>query len=335
MPKADNKTTGVELSIAIPCYNEEGNVEAIHEAVSAQARTHVASYEIIFIDNGSTDRTRELLRVICANDPNTRAIFNNRNYGQMRSPTHAIYQADGAAVIGMCADFQDPPALIGDLVSQWRAGAQIVVAQRRAEKVSWPLGIARTLGYKFLARYGDYPVVPGVTGFGLYDRVVVDMLASWNEPEPFFRGMLVESGYRLVVIPVDRPERLVGKTKNNFWSLLSFALSGLASSGKRLLRLPLLLSAYVGLFTFALLLATLLRLMLVEWSPVMVILTVLSGMFAVILLFLGLIGDQVRLLAERTRNLPLVIEEERLNFPEDRQAPHRNRYTQTASRRTE
>ena len=105
----------IELSVAIPCYNEEENVAAIHAAVSDELRSHVSNYEIIFIDNGSTDRTRELLRGICAQDSNTRAIFNNRNFGQMRSPTHAIYQAQGAAVIGMCADFQDPPSLIGEL----------------------------------------------------------------------------------------------------------------------------------------------------------------------------------------------------------------------------
>ena len=122
-----------ELSIIIPCYNEEENVVAIHAAVKAEACAHAGSYEIIFIDNLSSDNTRALLREICAGDPNTRAIFNNRNYGQMRSPTHAIYQATGRAVIGMCADFQDPPAMIGPFLEQWRAGAQVVLAQRRTE----------------------------------------------------------------------------------------------------------------------------------------------------------------------------------------------------------
>jgi glycosyltransferase involved in cell wall biosynthesis len=310
-----------ELSIVIPCYNEEENVRAIHAAVKQEAERHVASCEIIFIDNHSTDATRALLREICTEHPMTRAIFNNRNYGQMRSPTHGIYQAEGAAVIGMCADFQDPPALIGELVRQWRCGAQIVLGQRREEKTSWLLGRTRALGYGFLARFGDYPIIPGVTGFGLYDREVVDMLASWNEPEPFFRGMLVESGYRLAVIPFDRPPRAAGETKNNFWTLLNFALSGLAGSGKTLLRLPLLVSAYAALATSILFVVTLARLFLTGWSPVMMIVTVVTGFFAIMMLFLGLIGDQVRLLAERTRNLPLVIEEERLNFVPERSRP--------------
>lgn len=311
----------IELSFAIPCYNEEANVVAMYEAVTAEAERHVASHEVIFIDNGSTDRTRALLRELCARDGRVRAIFNNRNYGQMRSPTYAIYQAEGRAVIGLCCDFQDPPALVGEMVRQWRAGAQIVLGQRRTERSSLPLRAARAAGYGFLGRFADYAVIPGVTGFGLYDREVVDMLASWNEPEPFLRGMAVESGYRLAVIPFDRPQRAAGETKNNFWTLLDFALSGLAGSAKALLRLPMLLSLYVGMAAFLLLAATVVQWVVWGHSALMILLTVQAGIFAVLLLFLGLMGDQVRLLTERTRNVPLVIEQERLNFPADRRRP--------------
>jgi len=310
-----------ELSFAIPCYNEEANVVAMYEAVTAEAERNVASHEIIFIDNDSTDRTRELLREICARDSRVRAIFNNRNYGQMRSPTHAIFQAEGAAVIGMCCDFQDPPALIGEMVRQWRAGAQIVLGQRRSEKSSAILGLIRKTGYAFFNRFGDYPLIPGATGFGLYDREVVDMLASWNEPEPFFRGMLIESGYRLTVVPYDRPARIGGKTSNSFWTLLNFALSGIGGSAKSLLRLQLILAIYLSLFSLLLAIVTAIRFAVMGYSPLLLALTVVFGLFSVVLLCLGIIGDQVRLLAERMRNVPLVVEAERLNFPPDRGQP--------------
>jgi glycosyltransferase involved in cell wall biosynthesis len=312
-----------ELSIVIPCFNEAENVRAICAAVTEEAERHARSHEIILIDNQSTDATRAIIRTLCAEDERIRAIFNNRNYGQMRSPTHGIYQATGAAVIGMCADFQDPPAMIGAFVAQWREGAQIVLGQRRSERASLLLGAIRRSGYAFLGRFGDYPVLPGVTGFGLYDRAVVDTLATWHEPEPFFRGMLVESGYRLAVIPFDRPERAAGETKNNFWSLFAFALSGLAGSGKSLLRLPIPLSAGAGTMTGLLLLAAILAATLdgPVWPLLCMMLAI--AMFAILLLFIGLIGDQVRMLAERSRNLPLVIEEERLNFPPGRDIPLR------------
>lgn len=320
VPAADSGAT-IELSFAIPCFNEEANVVAMYEAVTAEAERHATSHEIIFIDNDSTDGTRALLREICARDARVHAIFNNRNYGQMRSPTHAIYQAEGAAVIALCCDFQDPPELIGEMVRQWRAGAQVVLGQRRSEKTSPLLAGVRKGGYAFFERFADYPLIPGATGFGLFDREVVDMLASWNEPEPFVRGMVIESGYRIAVVPYDRPERAGGKTSNNFWSLLNFALSGIASSSRSLLRLPLILSLYLGLLTLVLALVTLFRFALVGYSPLMLGLTFLLGLFSVLLLFLGLIGDQVRLLAERTRNVPLVIEEERVNFPAGRERP--------------
>ncbi|WP_423603762.1 glycosyltransferase family 2 protein [Sphingomonas sp. MS122] len=314
-------TRAPELSIVIPCFNEAENVRGIVAAVTAEAQRHAASHEIILIDNNSTDGTRDLMRELCAADPRVRAILNNRNYGQMRSPTYAIYQAAGAAVIGMGADFQDPPAMIGEFVRQWRAGAQIVLAQRRSERTSWLLGQTRKHGYRFLARFGDTPVVPGATGFGLFDRRVVDTLARWNEPEPFFRAMLVESGFRLAIVPFDRPERAAGESKNDVAALLSFALSGLAGSAKSLLRLPIILSVWAGAAALALLLAAVIAALLGGPGWALLAATAVTGMFAVLLLFLGLIGEQVRLISERTRNIPLVIEAERINFPPDRAAP--------------
>src|SRR5439155_9464524 len=153
-PRRSSRATSAapEISFVVPCYNEEANVAAMYDAVTAEAEQHAASHEIIFIDNNSTDRTRELLRDLCARDPRVRAIFNNRNYGQMRSPTYAIYQAEGAAVIAMCCDFQDPPTLIPEMITQWRAGAQIVLGRRRSEKAALILSLARKLGYAFFNR---------------------------------------------------------------------------------------------------------------------------------------------------------------------------------------
>jgi polyisoprenyl-phosphate glycosyltransferase len=310
-----------ELSIVIPCFDEAENVRAICAAVTAEAAQHARSHEILLIDNCSTDGTRELMRALCAEDPRIRAIFNNRNYGQMRSPTYGIYQAEGTAVIGMCADFQDPPAMIGAFVAQWRAGAQIVLAQRRSERASPLLGAVRRLGYAFLRRFGDTPVIPGATGFGLFDREVVDTLAAWNEPEPFFRGMLVESGFRLAIVPVDRPDRAAGTSKNGFGTLASFALSSLAGSAKSLLRLPILLALIAAGIAFLTFLGVILAGLLDGPILALIGFALAFGMFAVLLLFLGLIGEQVRMLAERSRNVPLVIEEERVNFPSDRARP--------------
>ena len=304
-----------QLSIVIPCFNEAPNVRAICEAVDREARKAVESHEIVLIDNRSTDGTREIIRDLCRETPHVRAIFNTRNYGQMRSPTHAIYQARGEAVIGMCADFQDPPDMIGPLVERWRAGAQVVLAQRKTEKASMSVRLARKLGYALLGAVSDYPIIPGATGFGLYDRRVVSTLARWNEPEPFFRAMVVESGFRLEVVPFDRPERMAGESKNGLRTLCAFAVSGLAGTARSILRLPLLVSLLAGLMTVALLLGAVIALAAGGPTITLAWLSLGSSAFTIIMLSLGLMAEQIRLLAERTRNVPLVIEEERINFP--------------------
>lgn len=321
-PIASDITAIPEIAVIVPCYNEEDNVCQIHSAIRAELQGHASSWEIIFIDNASTDETRNLLRQICAADLNTRAIFNTRNFGQMRSPTYAIYQAEGAAVIAMGADFQDPPSLIPKLIAQWRAGAQVVMGQRKSERASLPTRLSRWVGYQLLGRWADYPVIPGATGFGLYDRAVVDALAAWHEPEPFFRGMVVESGYRVALIPFDRPERERGTTKNDFKTLLDFALSSIAGSAKSLLRIPMILSVYVGIAAVLLLLAVPLAAYAtdgVAWPTLLV--GIITAFQAILMLFVGMLGEQVRVISERTRNVPLVLEQERLNFPNARQQP--------------
>jgi len=304
-----------ELSIVIPCFNEEENVRQICAAVTGQAELAALSHEIVLIDNCSTDTTRSIIRDLCAADPRIRAIFNNRNYGQMRSPTYAIYQAHGAAVIGMGADFQDPPAMILTLVEQWRAGAQVVMGQRRRERSSLQLRVIRKVGYSFLKRFADFPIIPGATGFGLFDRKVVDALAHWNEPEPFFRGMLVESGFRIAVVPFDRPPRAAGESKNGFRTLFAFAMSALSGSARSLLRLPLLFAALTGVLAGALIAGWLIALVIGGPASEFGWLAAGSIALSLILLSIGLLAEQVRLLSERSRNVPLVIEDERINFP--------------------
>lgn len=303
-----------EISVVIPCFNEEENAAAIAGAVAAELEALNAAYEIIFIDNASTDATVERIMALCAADPRIKLIANNRNYGQMRSPTHGIYQTSGRGVIAMCADFQDPPALIGRFVTRWREGATVVLGVRASEKASVGLGVARRLAYGFLGQFADYQVIPGATGFGIYDRRVVDTLAQWNEPEPFFRGMLVESGFPIEIIPYDRPVRAAGRSKNNFATLFSFALSGLASSSRNLLRLPFHAAAVMlgmaGMTVIGLLWAWITGAGVGLW-----LIALLIELCAVMtFIFLGLMGEQIRLIAERGRNTPLVVEKARVNF---------------------
>lgn len=304
------------VSVVIPCRNEEANVVQIAAAVVAEMEATGASFDILFIDNASEDRTVELVRDMCARDPRIRLIVNARNFGQMRSPTHAIFQAAGDAVIAMCADFQDPPTLLPQFVERWRAGVDIILGVRESERSGFVLRTSRSLAYWFARRFGDYPIIPNATGFGLYDRKVVRTIAAIHEPEPFFRGMLVETGYTIEAISYPRPKRAGGRSNNNFFALLDFALSGLAGSSKKLVRLPFYAGALALLGAGAALLAGIVALPLGGRVWPWLALALFELHFGALFVFLGLTGDQVRLISERTRRTPLVIERERVNFPE-------------------
>jgi glycosyltransferase involved in cell wall biosynthesis len=304
-----------EISVAIPCRNEAENAEAIAAAVISKLEPIVSSFDIIFIDNNSDDRTVEIIRGMCARDPRIRLIVNARNFGQMRSPTHAIYQAGGKAVIGMCADFQDSPDLIPEFVRRWRAGVDIILGVRLTEKSGPILTFMRGLSYELLKRFGDYPFIPNATGFGLYDRRVIEALRELNEPEPFLRGLLVETGYSLETIPFKRPPRAAGRTNNTFFILLDFALNGLAGSSRKLLRGPLYVAFFLGLLTVICLGGAAWAALTAHSVQLWLLAAMIEGQFCLLFGFLGLLGVQVALVSERTRNQPLVLERERINFP--------------------
>jgi len=305
-----------EVSVVLACRNEEANVEAIAAAVIAELESITDSFDLIFIDNRSADRTVDLIKNLCARDPRIRLIANTRDFGQMRSPTHGIFQAGGRAVISMCSDFQDSPALLPEFVRRWRAGADIVLGVRASENSGALLGLMRSLSYRAQAAIGDYPIIPDATGFGIYDRRVVEAIRALNEPEPFFRGLLVETGYAIELIPYKRPPRVGGRSNNTFFSLLDFALNGLAGSSKSLLRVPLYVAFFIGLLTLTCLAGAAIAAFTGRSVQLWLFAAMLEGQFCLLFLFLGLIGVQVALVSERTRNRPLVLERERVNFPQ-------------------
>jgi polyisoprenyl-phosphate glycosyltransferase len=308
-------TTPPDLSVVLACRNEAANVEAIAAALIAELEPLGISFDLIFIDNQSQDDTVALVKAMAARDPRIRLIVNTRNFGQMRSPTHGIYAAAGRAVVSMCADFQDPPALLPQFVARWRAGVPIVLGVRVAERSGALLSFFRDLSYKLQQRFGDYPIIPNATGFGLYDRRVVTTLKQLNEPHPFVRGMLVETGFAIETIPYLRPARAGGRSNNNILTLLDFALNGLAGSAKNLLRMPLYVGFAGALVTFVCLIGAIVAAFTGRSVQLWLLAALLQGQFALLFGFLGLIGVQIALISDRTRNQPLVNERERINFP--------------------
>ena len=245
-----------KISIVTPCFNEEGNIEELYQQIKKiMAAPKGYSYEHIFIDNHSTDRTVALLRKISKTDKKVKVIINTRNFGHIRSPFYGLLQADGDAVISMASDLQDPPNLIPDFIKKWEEGYKVVMGVKTHSQENKIVYFLRTFFYRFLQRLSEIQLVEHFTGFGLYDRQVIETLRSLNDPYPYFRGLIADLGYEHATIAYDQPLRKQGITKNNFYTLYDMAMLGLTNYSKIPLRMATILgfitaalSAMVGLF---------------------------------------------------------------------------------------
>ena len=307
------------ISIVTPCYNEEGNVREVYERVrDLMLKIGRYRYEHIFIDNASRDNTFAILREIASADSNVKLIRNARNFGHIRSPMHAMFQARGDAIIELMADLQDPPEVLAQLIEQWENGVPIVIAVKRQSREAAPMFLARTLFYRLVNRLADdIETYENFTGFGLYDRQVIDLVRQFGDPYPYFRGMIAEIGLPHAEVEYVQERRKHGKTKNNFYTLYDIAMLGIT----KLSKVPLRLVTFAG---FAGSLCSMLggiayfAYKLLFWRQFSLgIAPIAIGMFflgSLQLLFMGIIGEYVGNIHTQVHNRPLVVERERLNF---------------------
>ena len=310
------------ISVVIPTYNEEDNVgpmtETLRDIFSNELPEY--DYEIIFIDNHSKDQTRVKLRKLCEENRHVKAIFNARNFGQLRSPVHGLKQAYGDCVVRLNADFQDPPALIPTLVREWEAGNRIVIGIKKKTDEGFLMALARKQYYKLLRRITDIGHIENFTGFGLYDKAFVDVVRGIHDPVPYLRGMIAELGYDYKTVLYERPKRRAGKSKNNFYSLYDVAMAGITSYSKVMLRFATFAGFGVGAMSFLVAIVYfILKLIKWDWfragiAPLVIGVFFLGG---VQLFFIGLMGEYILSINQRVLDRPLVVEEERLNFEDD------------------
>ena len=215
-----------KISILIPCYNEEENVGPMSQAITAlfEGELSTYDYELVFIDNDSTDNTRALLREICRKNPNIKAIFNAKNFGQFNSPFYGMLQTTGDCTISMVCDFQDPVELIPQYIREWENGYKIVIGIKSKSKENKIVYGLRTLYYKAIKKFSNVEQIEHFTGSGLYDKTFVDVLRDLKDPTPFLRGIVAELGFKRKEIEYEQPERRAGKSKNNFLSLYDAAM---------------------------------------------------------------------------------------------------------------
>lgn len=310
-----------KISILVPCYNEVENVElmcnslfnVIHETLTAY------DYEIVFIDNCSTDGTREILEKLCAANRKVKAIFNVTNFGQFNSPFYGMCQTTGDCTIVVCCDFQDPIELIPEFVKEWENGYKIVSGIKTSSKENRFIYFLRSMYYKLIKNMSSVKMIEHFTGFGLYDKTFIDLMRQLDDPIPFLRGIVAEYGFKRKDIEYEQLKRRAGKTKNNFYTLYDAAMLSITSYTKVGLRL----ATFLGFISSALslLIAFIyLVLKLTNWygfqagyAPLIIGVFVIGSLQ---LFFIGLLGEYILNINTRVIHRPLVVEEKRLNFDE-------------------
>lgn len=306
------------ISVVTPCYNEEDNVqECVNVIKNVFAAYANYEYEHIFIDNASTDNTLTSLKTIASTDPHVKIIANSRNFGHIRSPYHGLLQAEGDAVILFVADLQDPASLIPEFIKKWEEGYQTIVGTKRSSEESSLMFSIRNLYYKTVNKLSNITLIDNFTGFGLYDREVINHLRKIDDPYPYFRGLVAEIGLRIYQIPYDQPVRVRGITKNNFFTLYDIGMLGIISHSQVPLRIATM-AGFLLSFISILIAVIYFFLKLIFWNSFSLgMAPVVIGLFffgSVQLFFVGVLGEYLGSIHLYSKRRPLVIEKERINF---------------------
>ena len=311
-----------KISVLIPCYNEAENVGPISKAVTDIMERELSryDYELVFIDNDSTDGTRDIIRGLCADNPRIKAILNARNFGQFNSPYYGMLQVTGDCVIEMVADFQDPVEMIPKYIHEWEKGYKIVIGIKTSSKENRLMYWLRSCYYKTIKKLSDVEQIEHFTGSGLYDREFIEVLRNLDDPTPFLRGIVAELGYRRKEIPYEQPRRRAGKTHNNFYRLYDAAMLSVTSYTKAGLRLATIFGSICAVVSMLIAMVYLVM-KLIWWdrfpagmAPMLIGMLFLGS---VQLFFIGFLGEYIMSINQRVMKRPLVIEEERINFNEE------------------
>lgn len=309
-----------KISVLIPCYNEEENVVQISDAVIEQLnKLENYDYEILFIDNCSTDKTQELITKLCENNHKIKAIFNCKNFGQFNSPYYGLQQTTGDCTILMCADFQDPVDMIPKFVQEWENGYKIVIGIKNKSKENRIIYFLRSCYYKIIKKLSSTEQIEHFTGFGLYDKDFIKILKDIDDPTPFLRGIVAELGYKRKEINYEQAKRKAGKTHNSFYTLYDAAMLSFTSYTKIGLRLATFLGMGIGVISFIVgLIYLILKLLYWDRFAAGTIPILLGSCFlgAIQLFFIGILGEYILSINARVMKRPLVIEEKRINFEE-------------------
>ena len=302
------------ISIVIPIYNEEVLIPRLHEAIAAEMSKQPDDWEVVYVNDGSRDRSLELLLDLRKDDSHVVVVELSRNWGHQPALTAGLATARGDAVILMDGDMQDPPEVIPDMIAEWKNGSQVVIAERRSRAELGHRRILFKLFYKVLGMLSDYPIPLNAGIFGLLDRQAVDAIVRMSETNRYLPGLRSWVGFKTTVVNYDRADRAAGETKQSLRRLLKYGLDAIFSFSYKPLRLSLVLGLVIALCTgtvgFALLVCRvfgvgLFGLPVVDgYTSTIVSILFLGG---VQLLSIGILGEYIGRIYDEVKRRPLYL----------------------------
>lgn len=307
----------MKISIVTPTFNEIENIENIYKEIKKKFNDLEYDYEHLIIDNHSTDGTINKIKELAQNDRNLKVIINAKNYGHIKSPFHGLLQSDGDATILMASDFQDPIDLIPKYIDEWKKGGKIVLGEKTSSDENKIKYFLRSFFYKFLNKISEFELTNNTTGSGIFDKSIIDKLKKINDPYPYFRGLLSELGEEISVIKFKQPLRKSGKTKNNLFTLYDMGMLGIVKHSRKPLRLMTFIGFFASLISLVIGISYLVYKLLYWDSFNLGIAPIVIGIFLVSsiqITLLGLVGEYIGIILLHQRNMPLVVEKQRINF---------------------
>lgn len=314
----------MKIGVVIPTFNEEGNVRGIYNRLSTIFQTELSryDYEILFIDNKSTDGTRAILQELCEEDKKVKCIFNIHNFDFKRSSFYGLTQSDGDATFLVNADMQDPPELLTEFVKKWEAGTPVVIGTKIGTKESFVLRCMRRFYYWVIKLLSETEQIAHFNGFGLYDKSFIAILRNLKETDPYLKGIVAEYAASIEKIPYRQEKRTSGHGTTNFLRMYDFAMTGITSTSKVVLRICTFMGFSLSVISFFIAISVVIS-KLLHWNDFQLgIAAMSSGVFflgSVQLFFIGMLGEYILAINTKASRQPLVVEEERINFEESDQ----------------
>ena len=311
-----------KISVTVPTYNDEKGVPMMYERLTKVFAEQLLNYdyEIIFVDDYSLDNTREVIRQCCARDKRVKAVFNAKNFGFSRNVFATMQYGTGDATFLLFSDLQDPPELLPQMVELWESGKKVIIGQRTKGNENKLMYAMRRLFYYLMDKMADSSQIEHFNGFGLYDRSFINILRQLDDPMPYLKGIVAEFGMDMSIIPYEQAASVRGRSNFNFLKNYDFAMQGITSYTKILMRLATFIGAGLGIFS-AILAVFVLVSKLINWDSYPYgSAAILIGVFAigaVQLFFLGILGEYILGINTRSMRRPLVVVGEKINFEDE------------------